>query len=71
MGDEVIIPQGEENKMVVNYWTLEGDWDYPKLQAIFPIEFFNQVISMSNPCSELNDDVPCWRMEPNGEYSIK
>ncbi|CAN1162623.1 Putative ribonuclease H protein At1g65750 [Linum perenne] len=56
---------------VADYCTTDGNWDLELLSSFLPNTLMEEVVGMTPPCDELEDDIPVWGLEPNGCYSVR
>ncbi|CAN1339270.1 Putative beta-glucosidase 41 [Linum perenne] len=69
---EVVTPPSElEHYTVADFCCEEGQWDVRKLSVILPQPLLLEVLGMTPPNRELEEDTPIWGLEPKGGYSVR
>ncbi|CAN1852210.1 Putative ribonuclease H protein At1g65750 [Linum perenne] len=56
---------------VCDFCSLDGAWDFRKLESCLPLEIFLQVQGMTPPRPEAGSDMLVWGLENNGRFTIR
>ncbi|CAN1191792.1 Putative ribonuclease H protein At1g65750 [Linum perenne] len=71
IGECMTPPLELEHYSVADFCCEGGQWDVRKLSAILPQPLLLEVLGMSPPNKDLEEDTPIWSLEPKGGYSVR
>ncbi|CAN1178262.1 Putative ribonuclease H protein At1g65750 [Linum perenne] len=64
-------PAGMESMTIADACNDDDLWNVGLLATFLPFPILQEVVGMTPPSKELEDDIPVWGLEPNGVYSVK
>ncbi|CAN1848354.1 Putative ribonuclease H protein At1g65750 [Linum perenne] len=71
IAESVTPPPELENWTVADFCSEEGQWNVGRLSAILPQSLLKEVLGMTPPNKDLEEDIPIWGIEPKGGYTVR